>query len=637
MRPVATLLLIPALWAQAADPKADEKLTGSADIGYRWISGVGGDFQTYRSVVNFGEGVKLLGADLKYEAGLKWLDRVTARANGWGGEPFSTAYLDAEKANVYRLIYTHQGINYFNFLPSFANPQLSQGIFLNQRSFDTRYRMDNLQFDVKPGNTLVPYFAWSRAQSGGRGINNFVAQGNEYPVATGLDYATNDYRGGFRFETKWLNGFLEQGGLTIGEVQEVNTVGRNPGNRSLPFLGQTLFLDSLIQRYDIDGSSIYTRAAINGTPTSWLSFNGQFLFSQPETSVHFDGTGTGSFVNLNPFLFFEQGSLNSTSFARQPHSSGVVGLEFRPVNNLRIVNTWFTDRLHNASTLAATEALVGGSPFTLNDNARLEVNYNYNQTDLFADAGKFTTRVGWRYVWGDARVRPGQVSFVEGLEQGRLQQGVALLGAAYRPTSKVVINLDYENGMASQVYFRTSLADYRKGRGRLRYNILESLSVTGTARVLDNQNNRPEVGLDFQAQDYGGTVLWNPNQGQRFSVMADYTHSYIRSDISYLQPQILQPAVSTYRDRANTGTVMGDVGFPGFGGLRGRLTAGGSIFVSEGSRPTRYYQPIVRVAVPVQRHMQLSAEYRWYGFTQPIFLFEGFRNHQLMFAVRLIR
>lgn len=632
---LAIALLASALLAQ--DPPKDEKFTGSADIGYRWLSGVGGDFQTYRSVVNFGEGVKLLGADMKYEAGQKWLDHVIARANGWGGEPFSTAYLEAEKANVYRLQYSHQGISYFNFLPSFANPQLAQGVFLNQRSFDTRYRMHDLRFDVRPGHTLVPYFAWSRGSNGGRGVNNFVAEGNEYPVATGLSYATDDYRGGVRFEREWLNGFVEAGGLTIGETQEVNTLGRNPGNRRQPFLGQTLFLDRLVQRYDIDGSSVYLRLAINGSPTNWLSFNVQSLSSQPETSVRFQADQGGRFVNLNPFFFFDQGTLNASSFARQPHSTRSAAFEVRPMQNLRIVNTWFRDRLHNASTLAATENLIGGRPVSLADGSRLQVNYNHNQIDAFADVGKLTTRIGWRWVWGDARVRPGQLSSAGDLEGGALQQGVLLLGAGYRPTKKLAINLDYENGMANRVYFRTSLADYHKGRGRLRYDFTDSLSVTGTVRVLDNRNNHPEVDLNFQAQDYGGTVLWNPNRGERFSLMADYAHMLIRSDLSYLQPQILQPAVSVYRDRANTATMLADVGLPAVQGLRGRLTAGGSIFRSEGSRPTSYYQPIVRIAVPVERHVQLSAEYRWYGFTQPIYLFEGFRNHQLMFAVRLIR
>lgn len=634
MRPAILLFAAAAL---AQDPPKDEKFTGSADIGYRWISGVGGDFQTYRSVVNFGEGPKLLGADMKYEAGHKWLDRVIARANGWGGEPFSTAYLEAEKANVYHLHYSHQGINYFNFLPSFANPQLGQGVFLNQRSFDTRYRMHDLRLDVRPGKTLVPYFAWSRGSNGGRGVNNLVAEGNEYPVATRLAYATDDYRGGMRFEKKWLNGFAEVGGLTIGEVQEVNTLGRNPGNRRQPFFGQTLFLDRLVQRYDIDGSSRYARLALNGSPANWLSFNGQFLFSQPETRVQLNAEQGGRFVNLNPFFFFDQGTLGALSFARQPHSSGTAAVEVRPRRNLRIVNTWFTDRLHNASTLAATENLVGGRPTALLDGSRLEVNYNHNQTDVFLDTGKLTSRAGMRYVWGDARVRPGQISFLDGLEPGEMQQAVFLAGAGYRASKKLVLNLDYENGIARKVYFRTSLADFQKGRARLRYDITDALSITGTVRVLDNQNPDTGVGLDFRAQDYGGTVLWNPNRGERFSLMADYAHMFIRSDISYLEPQILQPAVSIYRDRANTATMLADFGLPGFQGLRGRFTAGGSIFQSEGSRPTRYYQPIARIAVPIERHVQLSAEYRWYGFTQPLYLFEGFRNHQLMFAVRLIR
>ena len=44
-------------------PAADElSMTGSVDVGYRWISGVGGNFDVYRSVVNLAEGPKLLGA-----------------------------------------------------------------------------------------------------------------------------------------------------------------------------------------------------------------------------------------------------------------------------------------------------------------------------------------------------------------------------------------------------------------------------------------------------------------------------------------------------------------------------------------------------------------------------------------------
>src|SRR5579863_5083907 len=44
-------------------PSDESWLTGSIDVGYRWGTGVGGSFDTYRSIINLGSGPKLLGAD----------------------------------------------------------------------------------------------------------------------------------------------------------------------------------------------------------------------------------------------------------------------------------------------------------------------------------------------------------------------------------------------------------------------------------------------------------------------------------------------------------------------------------------------------------------------------------------------
>ena len=44
-------------------PSTETWLSGSIDLGYRWRSGVGGSFDTYRSIVNLGSGPKLLGAE----------------------------------------------------------------------------------------------------------------------------------------------------------------------------------------------------------------------------------------------------------------------------------------------------------------------------------------------------------------------------------------------------------------------------------------------------------------------------------------------------------------------------------------------------------------------------------------------
>ena len=64
----------------------------------------------------------------------------------------------------------------------------------------------------------------------------------------------------------------------------------------------------------------------------------------------------------------------------------------------------------------------------------------------------------------------------------------------------------------------------------------------------------------------------------------------MRSDIRYLDLPFLTPATSSYRDNAHTATSAIDFMLPRL--KDGKLTAGGSLFISRGSRPTRYYQPL---------------------------------------------
>src|SRR5712692_6729196 len=48
-------------------PAEGPALTGNVDFGYRWVSDIGGSFNTYRTVVNLGGGPKLFGVDLSFE------------------------------------------------------------------------------------------------------------------------------------------------------------------------------------------------------------------------------------------------------------------------------------------------------------------------------------------------------------------------------------------------------------------------------------------------------------------------------------------------------------------------------------------------------------------------------------------
>src|SRR5262249_15626621 len=147
----AVLILVsftPLLAQQAASPvPADEpSLTGSIDVGYRWLTGVGGSFETYRSIVNLGSGPKLLGTEFTLlDHKRRLCDQVNVRAYTWGGEPYSTFHLDAKKAKSYEFNADYRNIAYFNNLPSYADPLLSRGIVLDEQSYDTRRKLASLE------------------------------------------------------------------------------------------------------------------------------------------------------------------------------------------------------------------------------------------------------------------------------------------------------------------------------------------------------------------------------------------------------------------------------------------------------------------------------------------------------------
>jgi hypothetical protein len=119
------------------------------------------------------------------------------------------------------------------------------------------------------------------------------------------------------------------------------------------------------------------------------------------------------------------------------------------------------------------------------------------------------------------------------------------------------------------------------------------------------------------------------------TVLAEYSRSTVRSNIEFLVPGTLTRELYLYRDNAHTGTSLVDIALPGSGAVQPRISLGGSFFVSSGSRPTRYHQPMARFALPLTKNVQWGAEWRWYGMSQPLFQFEGFRSNQFITNIRL--
>ncbi len=629
---------------EEAAPAAEQWLGGSVEFGYRWRTDVAGNFNAYRSVVNLGEGPKLLNADFTIRNSThKVFDRMNVLLHGWGGDPYNTARVDVSREKSYRLTADYRNMAYFNFLPSYANPLLSSGVLMNQHSFDTARRYVDLQLDLLPGARITPYLGYTRNSGSGSGLTDFVMDQNEYPVRNFLGDKTDEFRGGVRLEFNRFHVTLEQGGQTFKDDQHATNSQFTYGNRLTPVLGKTQSLTALDQIYGIRGDGIYSKVLAAASPASWVNLSGQFLYSRLNTNSRYADSAAGQFVILSALQLFTGQRDTFAALAKQPHTSGSAGIELKPLRRLRILESWTTDRFHNASSVALAELVLltpssttNGATLGLGAADRLVYNYNQQQVDVLFDVTrKFTLRGGHRYVWGDAQYTPPVLSYVEGLQATELRRHAGLAGAYFRPTSKLSFTTDFEAASGGRTYFRTSLQDYTKMTARARYQVHTALQMSASFSLLDNQNPSPTVNYDFRSRANSLSLYWTPAGGKWIGVLGEYTRSTLRSDITYPVPQTLTRTRSFYRDNAHSATSLVDFNLPEMNGAKPKISVGGSFYLSSGTRPTDYYEPTGRFSIPLHKLVAWFAEWRYYGLAETFYAYEGFRTHLFTMGLKI--
>jgi hypothetical protein len=624
---------------QPAAAASDFPVSGSVELGYRLIPGTAGNQNVYRSTVNLGEGIRLVGLDFTVSPVKKLFDHFEVQANSWG-DPYNTARVEVDKAGVYRFTANYRNTAYFDFLPSFADPTISSGSLLTQSSFDTHIRASDVQLDILPGHWISPYLAWSRDSWFGSGTTVFTLFPNNYPVANSTSDSTNTFRGGVQIQLPLVHVVLEQGGTTFKDDQGATDNGLNTGDLRVPYFGQQLSLSSLNELYRVRGDSLYSKVLIASNPLSWLSVSGRFLYADPNLTTNYSSSAAGVLFLPATFSFYNSGQDISTADANMPHSSGSLTVEARPLKRLRVVEYWSTDRLHNAASSLLTEQyLATGSPFLSTDpeTDRLVLNYNEQQIEAFFDVlPNLTVRGGERYEWGDATVRGSDLSELP-LESASLHRNTGLAGASFRLKQTVRASADFEASSDGTAYFRTSLHNYWKLRTRAQWEFLPSWRLAGDFFELNNKNPDPLVNLSFVSRAESASLSWLPNSGRNVSVLLEYTRSNVNSNILYLDPGTLGTALSAYLENGNTATALIDLAPKAMGGFAPRFSFGGSLFTSAGSRPTEYYQPTARLSIPLAKGVQWNSEWRWYSLSERLYSLEDFRSNQLMLSLRYTR
>jgi hypothetical protein len=624
---------------QSPVPQTENWLTGWIDVGYRWSTGPDGSLETYRSVVDLGAGPKLVGTDFTITAPHKRLfDNIHVQAYDWT-DPYSTLRIDAGKQGLYTFSASWRSLAYFNNLPSYADPLLAQGIMLDEQSFDSRRHLGSFEVHILPRARFSPYLGFDHDGNATQGVTTFVTDGNEYPTPYRSTDIANLYRGGLNIVLPRMHVTLEEGGTTYRSNENNYASGLNPGNSTTPILGQTLNLTGLVQTWGIRGSSTYTRAVLTADPATWIGIYGHFGYVDPHNDVNYTQYNTGNLVLLSRALFYSGEQFLLAAVGRTPQTSGDIGWVLRPMKRLRIEQYWLTNRLHTAGSATGTDSLLGPGftlPISAAASSFLATNYNQTETDLVFDAtSRVTLRGGWRYEYGDANDLVLPPSGLLTIQNSKLRQQAGLASAAWRIFDKLRINGDVEWASSGSEYFRTSLYNYRRFRVMGRYDISPAFHLSADYWILSNNNPLAGSPYKFLSHQESLSAQWTP-ASKKVSVDATWEHCGYQSRIDYLDPTYLIPTLSSYREYCHDVNAVVNATLPGFLN-HATVSAGGSALLTSGSRPTTYYQPIIRFSMPITSHIGWFAIWQYYDFGEAYYAYEDFQNHLVTLGLRFSR
>ncbi|MBI4474128.1 MAG: hypothetical protein HY646_15770, partial [Acidobacteria bacterium] len=318
------------------------------EIGYRWISQAG-NRDMYRSMINLGEGPKVLRSSLSlrsnYGSGTLF-DRLDLSIDNWGGDPYNTMRLSFSRMDLYEFRATYRNLNYYNFIPSFSNPLLASGNMLGQHSLNVTHRTTDLELKLFPRSRVRPFVGYARSSGFGPGYTTFRSAGNEFLLDTRWQYGADDYRGGIELSLPRLTLTVEQGYRFLRNDTSVSRTDFTSGNNSRTFLGQKVVLDSLDRGYHDRTKIPFSKLGAKFAPWSQLELTARYVYSQASVDSTFSQIDAGNLISLDEMLAYQSAADSYNARAKRPGHTGGFTITYSPFSRLTLLNNFDSRSYH---------------------------------------------------------------------------------------------------------------------------------------------------------------------------------------------------------------------------------------------------------------------------------------------------
>jgi hypothetical protein len=616
-------------------------VVNSFETGYRFHT-VGGNLGKYRSDVNFGNGVRLLGSNLgvySKDGHGRLFDELVLTTQGLGNDPYQYSSVRLQKNRLYRYDLLWRLNDYFNPGLTIAN---------GEHLLNTTRRLQDHDFTLLPQSNYRLFLGYSRNSQDGPALSTiqlFSNRGDEFPLFAGIRRVQNEYRLGGEFRVFGIKLNVLRGWTNFKEdtkyLLQSPSAGNNPNDLT--------DLTSFSRNEPYHGNTPYWRANLFTERGSWLALNGRFTYAGGRRSFVLDESAIGTdrlgLARDRQTLVFGTGS--------RPVSAGNLTLSLFPTSKVTITNhtAFHNIRMGGDGVFQEFNNATGGSD--LLQFQFLGIRVISTATDVHYRPSRWLGLYGG-YQYSTRRIRSREEASVQGVtggvvagQENRIHSG--LTGFRLQPWKPLTINLDAEIGRADRPFFPVSDRNYHGLGARVQYKA-GSLLLSAAARSFYNTNSVSLSSHSSRSRNYAVDASWAPSRWFAFDAGYSKIHLDTVSGLAYFAVfQLIDSDRSLYISNVHSGTLGVRIGLgkradfyagysrvqdtgdgrsipsqPPPGGVPGSQFAA---FRSAQTFPLAYQSPLARLSIRLHSKIRWNVGYQYYDYREDFQSFQNYRAH----------
>ena len=616
-------------------------VTNSFELGYRFHS-VGGNTGKYRSDVNYGNGLRLLGSNLTVnskEGQGRLFDEIVLTTQGLGNDPYQFANLRVQHNRWYRYDMLWRINDYYN-------PALT--ISGGRHFQDTRRQWQDHDVTFLPQSRFRLLAGYSRNTQTGPALTTgqfFDSRGDEFVLFSDVSRRQREYRVGGDVSVAGVRFIVVRAWQRFEEdtpiALDTPSGGANPADLTA--------LTRLKRSEPYSGDTPFWRLHLLSERASVFSINGRFSYAGSRRNFLFDemALGTDRLGAARNRQVLVSGS------GRRPFSSGTLTLTLAPSERFVLGNHTAFHQVQMDGDSVYREVNNATQSSELLRFQFLGIRTIVNNTDLNVRPTRQLGLFGG-YRFSDRRIRSttgfssGNFSGSERHEQdNRLHSGVA--GIRLQPVKLLTLTFDGEIGRAGRPFYPISERNYHALGARVEIRS-KTLQLSAGARNFYNTNSVSLFSHSARSRVYRADASWSPRRW--FGLNAGYSKQHLDTLTGIVYFAAFQPVEgqnSLYISNIHAGnagvrfhikdridwfagySIIQDAGDgrasavpPAPGGRPGEPLP---IFAAAQTFPLRYQSPLARLSIRLHNKLRWNFGYQYYGYREDFFTAQNYRAH----------